>query len=229
MFDLEQAITGWRQQMLAAGIKTPVPLEELESHLREEIREHIRSGLGEQAAFETAIRQIGQAEVLKTEFAKVWETIYEQLKHFIYALAGIPDYQLVTNMNMPIQNPEPRWATYLKSFALIFPAIFVWVGSCVFVVPKLKEICVVSSTPFPKPIWTALVLSDFIKNNLILGTAAILVTLILLEWRSRRWPRYRRLVFGIAAFFLNFIAIALIASLLVFAVIAGANLLQHAK
>ena len=32
MFDLEQAIADWRRQMLAAGIKTPVPLEELKSH-----------------------------------------------------------------------------------------------------------------------------------------------------------------------------------------------------
>jgi len=38
MFDLEQAIIAWRQQMLAAGIKSPVPLEELENHLRDEIR-----------------------------------------------------------------------------------------------------------------------------------------------------------------------------------------------
>ena len=37
MFGLEQAIADWRQQMLAAGIKTPVPLEELEIHLREDI------------------------------------------------------------------------------------------------------------------------------------------------------------------------------------------------
>ena len=38
MFDLEQSIAEWRRQMLAAGIKTPVPLEELEIHLREDIR-----------------------------------------------------------------------------------------------------------------------------------------------------------------------------------------------
>ena len=34
MFDLEKSITRWREQMLAAGIKTPSPLEELENHLR---------------------------------------------------------------------------------------------------------------------------------------------------------------------------------------------------
>ena len=45
MFDLEKAIADWRRQMLAAGIKTPVPLEELESHLREEIEQQMKSGL----------------------------------------------------------------------------------------------------------------------------------------------------------------------------------------
>ena len=37
MSDLEQSIAEWRKQMLAAGIETPVPLEELEIHLREDI------------------------------------------------------------------------------------------------------------------------------------------------------------------------------------------------
>ena len=51
MFDLEQSIAEWRQQMLAAGIKTPVPLEELEIHLREEIERQMKSGLNEQTGF----------------------------------------------------------------------------------------------------------------------------------------------------------------------------------
>jgi len=37
MFDIEQSFTEWRKQMLAAGIKTPVPLVELEIHLREDV------------------------------------------------------------------------------------------------------------------------------------------------------------------------------------------------
>jgi|SRR5437867_1623996 len=32
---LEKAIAEWRRQMLAAGVKTPVPLDELGSHLRD--------------------------------------------------------------------------------------------------------------------------------------------------------------------------------------------------
>jgi hypothetical protein len=140
MFNLERSIAEWRKQMLAAGIKTPVPLEELESHLREEVERQMKSGLGEQSAFEISIQRIGQTGTLKTEFAKVGGTAYEQLKQFSCTLAGVPNHRLSTNMNTSRQNIEPRWATYFKTIAFVFPAIFFWVGSCMFVVPKLKQI-----------------------------------------------------------------------------------------
>jgi hypothetical protein len=70
MFPLEQSITEWRQQMLAAGIKMPVPLEELEIHLREEFEQQMKSGLPGQEAFEISARRIGQPETLRMEFMK---------------------------------------------------------------------------------------------------------------------------------------------------------------
>ena len=57
--------------MLAAGIKTPVPLEELESHLREEIEQQMKSGFSAQQAFGSAVKKIGRAPELKREFKKV--------------------------------------------------------------------------------------------------------------------------------------------------------------
>jgi hypothetical protein len=69
MFNLEQCISEWHKQMLAAGISTPVPLEELENHLREEIERQINAGVNEQQAFNLAVRQIGEAGQLKKEFA----------------------------------------------------------------------------------------------------------------------------------------------------------------
>jgi hypothetical protein len=71
MFNLEQAITDWRRQMLAAGIKTRILLEELEGHLREEIEQQISSGLSPKIAFHTAANRIGQGDLLKTEFKKI--------------------------------------------------------------------------------------------------------------------------------------------------------------
>ena len=53
MFDIEKSIADWRRQMLAAGIKTPAPLDELESHLRDEIEHQMNSGQGEAEALQT--------------------------------------------------------------------------------------------------------------------------------------------------------------------------------
>ena len=70
MFNLEDAIAQWRQQMLNAGLKSPVPLDELEIHLRDDIAAQARSGLEMQQAFEAAVERVGQASALKAEFEK---------------------------------------------------------------------------------------------------------------------------------------------------------------
>jgi hypothetical protein len=86
MFNLEQSIVEWRRQMLAAGIKTPVPLEELEIHLREDIAQQMQSGLSAQQAFGIAMEKIGQAPELKREFKKISAPMEMQK---IIKLAGV--------------------------------------------------------------------------------------------------------------------------------------------
>jgi hypothetical protein len=71
MFDLEQSVAEWRKQMLAAGIKTPVPLEELECHLREEIERQMKTGSNQPDAFTSAVQQLGPANTVQNEFIKV--------------------------------------------------------------------------------------------------------------------------------------------------------------
>ena len=88
MFDLEQAISEWRKQMLNAGIKTPVPLEELEIHLREDIERQVQAGFSEENAFNSAIWKIGPACVLKSEFKKVERNkVKEKLRSALEALS----------------------------------------------------------------------------------------------------------------------------------------------
>jgi hypothetical protein len=86
MFNLEQSIVDWRRQMQAAGIKTPVPLEELESHLREDIAQQMQSGLSAQQVFGIAVGKIGQAPELKKEFKKTGAPMETQK---IIELAGV--------------------------------------------------------------------------------------------------------------------------------------------
>ena len=72
--------------MLAAGIKTPVPLAELEIHLREEIERQVKLGMDEQKAFEISARRIGQPKMLKKEF-NISERTY--MKRTLIILLGI--------------------------------------------------------------------------------------------------------------------------------------------
>ncbi|HEY3914813.1 MAG TPA: permease prefix domain 1-containing protein [Verrucomicrobiae bacterium] len=71
MFDLELAVSEWRQRMMAAGIENPAPLEELELHLRDEIERQKNLGLSVDEAFEAAVENFGESRVLQREFGKV--------------------------------------------------------------------------------------------------------------------------------------------------------------
>src|SRR5579863_1412351 len=122
MFDLEQHIAEWRQRMLAAGIQAPAPLEELESHLREEIARQMEAGLNECEAFRAAERQMGPAGRLKVEFGRGGETLAERFKKFTLSLINVSEPQLA--MNNTNSSPEPRWATYTKGATFLLPAAF---------------------------------------------------------------------------------------------------------
>jgi len=70
MFDLDETIEEWRRQMIIGGIKNPELLDELESHLREDVERQVRSGVDVQGAFVAAVRRIGRADTLRPEFEK---------------------------------------------------------------------------------------------------------------------------------------------------------------
>jgi hypothetical protein len=74
MFNLEQSIAEWRRQMLDAGIKTPMTLDELENHLREDIRALQSAGKRADQAFELAVARLGRPDPLRMEFNKVKNT-----------------------------------------------------------------------------------------------------------------------------------------------------------
>ena len=76
MFDIEQSFTEWRKQMLAAGIKTPVPLVELEIHLREDVEKEM-----------LAARRIGLAGEIGTEFDKTSDRNTFMHKRYLIANA----------------------------------------------------------------------------------------------------------------------------------------------
>jgi len=109
VFNLEQAIARWRQLMLGAGIQAPVPLEELECHLREDIERQVRTGIEEERAFELAVQQIGQAVELNQEFMKTGNAKWMMLRKLKGFLLGVPEVPLPA-----LDNFEPAARQTLK-------------------------------------------------------------------------------------------------------------------
>jgi hypothetical protein len=143
MPDIEQSIAEWRRQMLAAGIKMPGPLEELESHLREEIEQQMKLGLTEQVAFHSAIQIIGQASLLKKEFDQAggfggslgdnkfvkanlvlgvfWVA---QGVWFLTGLFPLPGHVDLSSKNWP------SWGHFILAIAIVAALAGVWGGVC---------------------------------------------------------------------------------------------------
>ena len=130
MFDLEQAIANWRREMLAAGIQTPVPLEELESHLREDVEQHLREGLSAQQAFETAVGRMGQAGSLKLEFKKGNGVDKARLRRRgIFAFALIFVFYAVTFVCILLKNDltfHERWAGFASVATTLLSLYAAW-------------------------------------------------------------------------------------------------------
>ena len=82
--------------MLAVGIKSPSPLDELELHLREEIERQMKSELNEQNAFEISVLRIGQPKILKREFKKNERTSMKKIGIFAVLLGAIIILRILT-------------------------------------------------------------------------------------------------------------------------------------
>ncbi len=239
MFDLEQSIAEWRQQMFTAGIKSPAPLEELESHLREDIEQQMESGIKAQPAFETALGQMGPAGALKVEFVNVGVPIHERLKQVIFSFAGISNQQLATNMNTSNLSTEPRWATYAKAGTFLFPALFMWLLTVVFVLPKVNELCQKAgmtifnfdrSAPAAVRAWGVIgQVMILLTNHWLFIGGVIVLTFILLERYLSQWPRYRRTALGVGAFLLNAAVLLSLTIMIVSIIVATSALPYHVR
>lgn len=89
MSDREPSIAAWRQRLLAAGIQSPVPLDELESHLREEIQRQMQLGLDAPRAFDISTQRIGEPQSLKGEFKKIEGSFLKRTAKISIGVIGI--------------------------------------------------------------------------------------------------------------------------------------------
>jgi hypothetical protein len=125
---------------------------------------------------------------------------------------------------------EPRWRTYLRGAAFSIPALFILAFSSVFLLPKLETLWRdaafgASSEMAPSAI-AAVRLAYFVTQHLVVIAVIVITVLVLLEWRSRRWPRYRRATIGIAAFLANTAILIFITAMFMTALMTAPALLR---
>lgn len=92
MFNLESAIIEWRRQLIAAGIENVEALDELESHLCEDIERRMRAGADAQRVFAAAAAQLGAPGALKIEFDGIEKRERKYMKRGVLvgvAIAGV--------------------------------------------------------------------------------------------------------------------------------------------
>ena len=223
MFDPEDAIAEWRREMASGGVAGEA-LEELESHLRDDLEQEMRAGLEARPAFDAAVRRIGHARLLRTEFSRAggWQDL-------VLTLAGIP----TPVMNTSHTNIEPAWATYLKTTGYLTPAIFLWGFAAIFLVPKLQQICLHAGLASEEFLWSLTHASIRATNSFadywLFITLGLVVVLALLECRFANWPRYRRATVGLGAFLLNTLILLSILIMFVAALVAAPALMNGAR
>lgn len=71
MTNLNRHILKWRLNLLMRGAFQKSDIDELESHLRDEIDELQRLGYSDEDAFHLAVRRLGDLPGLQEEFSKV--------------------------------------------------------------------------------------------------------------------------------------------------------------
>ena len=93
MFDLNRAITNWRQELGQNDALNTADLNEMESHLRDEIEDLAGGRLSPQEAFIIAAHRLGDTGQIAAEFAKVHSSRMWR-RRFFWMLTGVLTYIL---------------------------------------------------------------------------------------------------------------------------------------
>ena len=105
---LEEKLIEWRRDVSASGFPSRQVLDELESHLREEIEVQIGAGVDDCAAFKNAVERLGEARVLKAEFKKtmsLFSGFGRKVRGILGARIRLPVFQFASRIS---RSSRPR-------------------------------------------------------------------------------------------------------------------------
>ena len=145
MFELKESIVNWKQKLNSSNSLTSNDIEELESHLLDEIDSLKEKDLSEEEAFFVATSRLGSVDLLSNEFIKVnTKTMF--FKKIVLLLGGYVVISFIQNLisiismlitqTIVISNMDPAKGNVIDSsynsnlslgISLIFAAIVLFI------------------------------------------------------------------------------------------------------
>ena len=120
----------------------------------------------------------------------------------------------------PLPNAAVAWKTYLAATVFLLPVFAVWSFSTIFLSPRLEFIWQQAGLAHSRANWL-LDTSHALKDNFRWVVAALVVLFVVLEYRVRAWPRYRRAVVASMVFVLNTLVLVGLTLLCISALLAA--------
>jgi hypothetical protein len=174
-FNLDEALAGWKQQLMATGRFSQDNLEELTGHLLDETEVLQATGLAQDEAFYIALRRIGQVDELKVEFAKV-NGRYLYHSRLMLLLNGVVLFLLIKlgaelgNMLLSLVGRQLQWSesSLLYMDWGIKAGIFLLVLSLLLLVLRgnVKGSWLLQHVLYPKPLLVAALVSLVVLSQL---------------------------------------------------------------
>lgn len=142
MFELENAIQEWKNQLLQRQTMNQEDIDELEGHLREEVDTLMLTGLNAEEAFLVANHRIGDNSSVAREYAKVNTREIWQNRVF-WMLSGLFMFLIITSLTSVLSGGSK----FLFSFLDINPKISGIVSSSLYVMILLSAMLVLVLRP----------------------------------------------------------------------------------
>jgi len=129
MFELDNAIQNWRNNLLGSQALQPSDADELESHLRDEVDSLMLAGLNAEEAFIVSSHRIGDSTTVAQEFAKV-NTKEIWRNRVFWMLSGVFSFMVIGSLSS-FMSDSSKWAL---SWLKINPSVNGFVSSSVQVI-----------------------------------------------------------------------------------------------
>ena len=192
MHDMEQSIAEWRKTIVAEHKVGRETIDELETHLRENVEQFVRLGMTEREAFQRAVAQLGGARMIASEFQKLDQGTWLPVKLVTgFGVVAALGFAILLIVRF---DTGRLWAesTYPLSFLLASHVFTVTLGYTTTFLVGALGICFVGQRCFSD--FSPLRMRSLTRVSFLLGCIAAGLTtvgvILAMVWAKAEWGRY---------------------------------------